>query len=81
MRNALPASPRKRCVIESLAKDVGIDIPEPVSTSCSYNYNSLSDETKQKVQEFYKGHSMPNQQKKVSTPSDFHEIWHRYVVH
>ena len=28
----------------------------------------------------HKGHSIPNQQKKVSTPSDFHEIWHRCVV-
>ena len=27
------------------------------------------------------GHSMSNQQKKVLTPSDFHEIWHRCVVH
>ena len=28
-----------------------------------------------------KGHSMPNQQNKISTPSDFYEIWHRCVVH
>ena len=27
------------------------------------------------------GHSMPNQQKTILTTSDFHEIWHRHVVH
>ena len=26
----------------------------------------------------YSGHSIPNQQKKIRTPFDFHEIWHKH---
>ena len=28
-----------------------------------------------------KGHSIPNQQKKIWTPFDFHEIWHKRVLY
>ena len=51
VRNALPASPRKRrCVIESLAKDAGIEIP---TASNNQSHNSLSGETKEMVINFY----------------------------
>ena len=26
----------------------------------------------------YMGHSIPNQQKKIQTPLDFREIWHKH---
>ena len=29
----------------------------------------------------HKGHSIPNQQKKLRTPFDFHEIWHKHGPH
>ena len=51
VQNALPVSPRKRrCVIESLAKDAGIEIP---TASSSRSHNSLSEETKEMVIKFY----------------------------
>ena len=51
VRNALPASPRKRrCMIESLAKDAGIEIP---TASNNQSHNSLSEETKEMVINFY----------------------------
>lgn len=51
VQNALPVSPRKRrCVIESLAKDAGMEIP---TASSSRSHNSLSEETKEMVIKFY----------------------------
>ena len=31
-----------------------------------------------KLQYGHTGHSIPNQQKKIQTPFDFHEIWHKH---
>lgn len=53
VQHALPSSPRKRlCVIESIAKDAGIEIPT-ASIRSSRSYNALSEETKDKVINFY----------------------------
>jgi len=53
VQHALPSSPRKRhCVIESIAKDVGIEIPT-VSNRVSQSYNALSEKTKDMVIKFY----------------------------
>jgi len=51
VQNALPVSPRKRqCVIESLAKDAGIEVPTALN---SRSHNSLSEEIKEMVIKFY----------------------------
>ena len=52
----------------------------------SHNFDPLGQITDHDVgigydNDLLTGHSMPNQQKKILTTSDFHEIWHRHIVH
>lgn len=53
-KSALPASPPKRkCVVEALAKSIGLQVNNQPATPTTAKYGALSDDTKQLVQDFY----------------------------
>ena len=52
-QTSFPSSPRKiRYIVESLAKSVGLSVNSSLS-SCTLNYDALSENTKQEVLDFY----------------------------
>ena len=58
-RSSLPASPdKRRCMIESLAKTIGLHF-------CQYTANSLSEEPKQLVLALYNFHDIPGRKDRI----------------